>query len=499
MDYVIDDEVDEDDAFPIIYSDDEKDGDDYINEVENSKIMSTSNFTILSESDIKRLQEDDITHISTLLSISRVAACLLLYHFDWSVTKVHEGWFDAEEKVRKATGLLHEPRVCFLDSEFLTCEICFDTFSSKIIKSAGCNHPYCIYCWKEYINTKINEGPHKCLTLKCPNPSCDVAIDGDMIHQIASEPNKEKYDKFLIQSYVEKNKKMKWCPGPGCKFVVVFEPNGVSNKLDITCLCYHNFCWNCGEDAHSPLDCETVKRWVEKLDPEAPNRTWILTYTKPCPKCKIPIEKNEGCMEMKCKCGFQFCWLCLRDRSQCGNEGCNQISDREVNILLENNKEKTKRNEATEDVSRYTHYFERWAFNEFARKKALENMRAKNIQWLGVLFGKPEYDFEFINEAWQQVVECRRVLKWTYAYGYYIPENEKAKKEFFEYTQGEAEATLERFHHYMEENMYKFLIAKTEGWFTDFHLKLTDLTDATKNYFGRLVRALENGLADVQA
>lgn len=268
------DEIDEDDAFPIIYNDDEKAEDNYINKAESFKIVSTSNFIILSESDIKRLQEADITQISTLLSISRVAACLLLYHFDWSVTKVHEAWYDAEEKVRKATGLLHEPRVCFMDSEFLTCEICFDTFSCKLIKSAGCNHPYCMYCWKQYINTKINEGPHKCLTLKCPNPSCDAAIDGDMIHQIASKSNKKKYDKFLIQSYV-----------------VVFEPDGVSNKLDITCLCYHNFCWNCGEDAHSPVDCETVKRWVKKHDSEAQNTTWILTYTKPCPKCKIPIEK----------------------------------------------------------------------------------------------------------------------------------------------------------------------------------------------------------------
>lgn len=45
--------------------------------------------------------------------------------------------------------------------------------------------------------------------------------------------------------------------------------------------------------------------------------------------------------------------------------------------------------------------------------------------------------------------------------------------------------------------MHKFLIAKTSGWFTDFHLKLTDLTDATRNCFGNLVRALENGLADM--
>lgn len=35
-----------------------------------------------------------------------------------------------------------------------------------------------------------------------------------------------------------------------------------------------------------------------------------------------------------------------------------------------------------------------------------------------------------------QIVECRRVLKWTYAYGYYLSEDEHAKRQFFEYLQG---------------------------------------------------------------
>ena len=35
-----------------------------------------------------------------------------------------------------------------------------------------------------------------------------------------------------------------------------------------------------------------------------------------------------------------------------------------------------------------------------------------------------------------QIVECRKVLKWTYAYGFYLPEAEHTKKQFFEYLQG---------------------------------------------------------------
>ena len=98
-----------------------------------------------------------------------------------------------------------------------------------------------------------------------------------------------------------------------------------------------------------------------------------------------------------------------------------------------------------------------------------------------------------------QIIECRRVLKWTYAYGYYLPEEEQTKKQFFEYLQGEAEAGLERLHHCAEEELKHFVFKTQDSSknFGDFRRKLTGLTEATKTYFENLVKALENGLADV--
>ena len=55
-----------------------------------------------------------------------------------------------------------------------------------------------------------------------------------------------------------------------------------------------------------------MKKWIIKNSAESENLNWILANTKPCPKCKRPIEKNQGCMHMTCsQCSHQFCWLCL--------------------------------------------------------------------------------------------------------------------------------------------------------------------------------------------
>lgn len=58
-----------------------------------------------------------------------------------------------------------------------------------------------------YITTSINDGPG-CLTLRCPDPSCDAAIGQNMIDSLASGEDKDKYYRYLLRSYIEDNRKV---------------------------------------------------------------------------------------------------------------------------------------------------------------------------------------------------------------------------------------------------------------------------------------------------
>ncbi|ONM16405.1 putative E3 ubiquitin-protein ligase ARI8 [Zea mays] len=439
------------------------------------------NYSILSEVDIQRRQEDDINRVSTVLSISKPEACVLLRNYNWSVSKVHDEWFADEERVRKVVGLPEKHNEMPNDRE-VTCGICFESCPRGSMSAAACGHPFCSTCWRGYISTAISDGPG-CLMLRCPDPSCAAAVGQDMINSLAADDDKEKYGRYLRRSYIEDNRKTKWCPAPGCEYAVEFVMG--SGSYDVNCNCSYGFCWNCTEEAHRPVDCATVSKWILKNSAESENMNWILANSKPCPKCKRPIEKNQGCMHITCTppCKFEFCWLCLGPWSEHGERtggfyACNRYeSARQEGAYDESER---RREMAKNSLERYTHYYERWAANQSSRQKALgdlQSLQNDKLERLSDIQSQPESQLKFIVEAWLQIVECRRVLKWTYAYGFYLPEHEHAKRQFFEYLQGEAESGLERLHQCAEKELQIYLDAESPSKdFNDFRTKLAGLT-----------------------
>ncbi|MBA0667894.1 hypothetical protein Goklo_000903 [Gossypium klotzschianum] len=194
---------DDSDADDADYEFIDNDSDDSVDYVSHSH---QQNYTILSEVDIRQRQEDDITRISTVLSISKVEAGILLRYYSWNVSKVHDEWFADEEKVRRSVGLLEKPVVPFPDGEMI-CGICFETYLYDLLHAAACGHPFCNSCWSGYISTAISDGPG-CLMLRCPDPSCVAAVGQDMINALASDEDREKYSRYFIRSYVEDNRKV---------------------------------------------------------------------------------------------------------------------------------------------------------------------------------------------------------------------------------------------------------------------------------------------------
>ncbi|KAL9243054.1 hypothetical protein vseg_016991 [Gypsophila vaccaria] len=532
-------DYDEDDYIDDNNYDDDEDFDDYYgDDVENDPleddnlVVDGSYYTVLQEAEIRRRQEQDISHVSSTLFISIGAASRLLYHYKWNISILLDRWFVDEVKIRDEVGLSNTDGPLFrATKEETLCGICFESFPLDDFNfyPSDCGHYYCVTCWNGYITSSIDDGPG-CLSLRCPYPKCNASICRDMIDKLVGDVEKEKYYRFFVRSYVEENKKAKWCPAPGCENAVEFEIG--NNVYDVTCSCTHSFCWNCVEEVHRPVDCKTVSEWILKNTSESENTTWILANSKPCPKCSRAIEKNHGCMHMTCgaPCFYEFCWLCLGDWKKHGERtggffACNRYEAEKINGV--HDADELKRRLAKKHLEKYTHYYERWVSNDKSRKKAVEEvekLKLENLAKLSTIWDKPETELVFILRAWEQIIECRGVLKWTYAYAYYLPDEQTRKKKFFEYLQGEAESNLERLHKCVEKEMTSFFephevdsLASVTSYFSpesepktlteevkaeratklrDYQYKLISLTKVTQSFFDKLVRDLEKGLSE---
>lgn len=506
----------------------------------------------------------------SLLSVDLTTSFKLLRLFRWCVSDSVEQWFQREGKIRETLGLAlcgANPGAAEPDSAAVSdvgngdvkCGICLELVpSSSMIASRSCGsrHPFCRACYHQYVKSAIKEGPG-CLALCCPMPDCKSVLPVEMIRELCAEDGdasesgdgevmQRRYDRFFSESFVNDNKAIKWCPAPNCGYCVAVPPTSTIGSSDndaeanlVRCRCGHSWCWQCEMEAHSPVDCNTVQKWIEKNSNESENLNWIIAHSKPCPKCLRRIEKNQGCMHMTCTiCRHEFCWLCLRPWSEHnertgGHYHCNRYdAKKEASGLIKESQR--KREAAASSLQRYLHYHERWAEHEKARCKAqqqVDHVEEEVLLELCERLHTPLSQLKFITDALKQVVECRRILKWTYAYGYFLDDNEWAKRNFFEFQQGEAEASLERLHEATEKKLNSLVKKRSKGAgspdaertaadaarpskrreekeelpeeeepfdekaFNDFQCYLTGLTFVTRNFFDKLVAALASGHA----
>lgn len=485
-----DDELDE-----AVYSEEEVDyqddeDDNYYPDSESKREKQR----VLSEAELRKLMEDSIEEVSLVLSIPKDMASILLRYFRWSVTEVTDSWFSDEFKVRKKVGLLlKEQEIHSIPDESITCGICFESYSRDDLSWDKCGHPFCNDCWAGYISNYVKEGAGPLMIIRCPEPSCRAALRHQLFDKIATEDQKQRFLSFLVKSFVENNKNIQWCPANGCEYAIQLDVYA-NTSSDVTCLCSHNFCWMCKDEAHRPMGCDIVAKWNEKTsNSEERTNHRIMLWTKPCPQCNRPIEKNYGCMQMKCKalCGYQFCWICLQKWQVHFNfYGCNCFSE----IAAKNLKEK-------ESKKKYLHCFDRWEAHGVSRGQAvkdLEKLKSEQIKKLCDVQEQVGSHMEFLVEAWKQIIKCRQILRWTYAHRYFLPDNELGKIQLFEFLQGRAESVVERLHSCTEIGVGKFLAADgLSERFDEFWEKLIELTGVTRNYFENLVNSMENGLSFV--
>ncbi|XP_072180798.1 ankyrin repeat and IBR domain-containing protein 1-like [Diadema setosum] len=464
-----------------------------------SAITYEESFVGLKPQDLQEAKDALVVETADMLHVPLFTAEALLRNYEWSREILLEEWISNPSECCEKSGVkppeeadspVPNPALTTVEnepgsqtdvSEERECDICRDDIPSDDSPvDMPCSHQFCRDCWERYLSGKIAEG--NAHNIMCPAFECCKLVPVEIIETLVSREMARRFLQFDIKAFVDTNPSLKWCPKVGCgravRLPVSIEPMSpreasspsapppMSKAVD--CGSGHLFCWDCSGEPHDPCSCENWKKWSEKIaeiQPEKLNKTdeetesaanclWLITNSKPCPKCHSPIQKNEGCNHMKCtKCKHDFCWVCLEVWSKHSSETggyfrCNRYEvvqkvEEKTEALMS---EADKRNKEMQELNRFLHYYTRFRNHEnsFKLEEPLLRKAPGKMRKLACHSEAKasREETQFILEAIQELLAARHILKFSYPYGYYL-EDSGGSKQIFEFMQNELEESSE--------------------------------------------------------
>ncbi|KAL3919852.1 MAG: hypothetical protein SGILL_003542 [Bacillariaceae sp.] len=427
-----------------------------------------------------------VSEASSALNVPDAAAMPLLRQFEWNLQSLLQCYFVDSEGVLRKVGVWARCQHLWGSDDMQvedvvtskasnrntdkTCQICMDNIGGSDNSLAmGCGHVFCHECWGDYLTNAIQHEGATCVEVTCPQAEC-AEIVTEIEVQAAAPQLQAKFQHYQLQSFIESNPRLRWCPGKGCDRIAYYKgavaggdlrKKQQSSYVAAACDgCCSTFCFTCGDEAHAPATCQHLILWKEKNENgDGETANWMTVNTKPCPMCGNRIEKNGGCMYMKCsKCRHGFCWMCLGTHHV---YTCNVYKESER--IGSDVDEKTRAKNALE---RYLHYIERFDGHAKALKFAQKQLDECKGQEVGESnnnvsgsSSQEHVDVRLLIEANQQIVNCRRVLMFSYVFAFYhfapddnkesdnsgihSSQTDKIKKECFEHHQGILEGMTE--------------------------------------------------------
>ncbi|KAF1764189.1 hypothetical protein GCK72_004136 [Caenorhabditis remanei] len=396
---------------------------------------------ILSFADLETKMKDAISEIQDILEVKPGVCRILLQKHKWDKNSLLERFYEHPDtnEFLKAANVIPEESETFPELPVPTdCDICC---MPGELTGLACGHLACIDCWRAYISDRINDG--KC-EVECMTGECMLLMEDEKVNFYITDPIiLEKRRQLIVNSYVEINKCLRWCPGKNCGKII---KAAHSEPHLVQCSCGTQFCFFCGNDGHEPVSCRLLKLWEKKCLDDSETANWISVHTKDCPKCLAPIEKISGCNRMLCRnpsCKFQFCWMCMRDWDVHGYSPCNSYDPKKEKDRVKNRA----------NLDRYLFYYNRYKGHGDSLK--LEKKLVKAVETkMEVLQHHSQIswaDVQYLPKAVETLSTCRRTMMNTYIFAFYLEHNNHA--EMFEANQRDLEMATEQLSGFLEQDL----------------------------------------------
>lgn len=203
------------------------------------------------------------------------------------------------------------------------CEICLENKESwQMFRNDKCSHSFCCECTTNHIIAKIQDRVKR---VTCPAPNCKARLNKDICRLMIPEYALVQWDELLCLSLIKESSKL-YCPFQDCSAMLINDSGLVVQEVQCVS-CKRWFCAECRVPWHMEFTCKEFQKWYAKKGGKDDKIVKKLAKKKnwqKCPKCKMYVEKSEGCIHMTCRCKYQFCYRCGSKWSDSHGGKCRQ-------------------------------------------------------------------------------------------------------------------------------------------------------------------------------
>ncbi len=185
------------------------------------------------------------------------------------------------------------------------------------------------YCWNEVSMNKKTE-------IKCPLCATEWDIGVIRRYSGATAIELSQLEVGISENFCSKSSDINQCPK--CNSYITRQNTTLNSVLCVVCskksVSNGYFCWHCLQEWKKPLssatcgntNCDDGEKLAQLRDCGKVRVTFLkmeIPKLRACPKCGTIIELASGCKHMACKaCRIEFCFVCLRRRTQEGSWSC---------------------------------------------------------------------------------------------------------------------------------------------------------------------------------
>lgn len=188
-----------------------------------------------------------------------------------------------------------------------------------------CDHVFCFDCLRGWIAAESAASSSG--VVRCPRAhECSGTLTQGELKGMLPPESYSRLDRRALESAVQADPTLRLCPTPDCTYIVSWSVSDGPPLLSCP-ICSKQLCLACGiSPYHSGLSCDeaTAVRAhdavaVSAAEAEEATRHFMETSgIRVCKKCGIGVEMSSGCLKMKCRCGYRFCYKCGSDNARCG-------------------------------------------------------------------------------------------------------------------------------------------------------------------------------------